>query len=166
MYQARELTRRYATLRPGEVVSQGQTRNRMPYFFATLRDLLEGDNHEREAAWNGQVQQENHAIGEEQRLPEGKSSLSGYPIVDISIRREVPTQEEKWVSKGSVTAPYSGSSCPVYSRSSQIEKVHAKRSLDAGRSSEHGQNFIYDSWLVAAGLKKGDGSSTRQAVRG
>ncbi len=41
MYQARDLTRRYAVLRPGETPPPpGQPRNRMPYFFTTLRDLL------------------------------------------------------------------------------------------------------------------------------
>lgn len=41
MYQARELTRRHAVLRSGEVPPPpGQPRNRMPYFFTCLRDLL------------------------------------------------------------------------------------------------------------------------------
>lgn len=50
MYQARELTRRYAILRVGEAPPPpGQPRNRMPYFFVCLRDLL---GLRREAATN------------------------------------------------------------------------------------------------------------------
>lgn len=43
MYQSRDLTRRYATLRPGETLPPtGQPRNRMAYFFTVLRDVLTG----------------------------------------------------------------------------------------------------------------------------
>ncbi|HEX2916321.1 MAG TPA: hypothetical protein VH186_36505 [Chloroflexia bacterium] len=166
MYQARELTRRYATLRPGEVVSQGQTRNWMPYFFATLRYLLNGDNHDRLAAWDGQVRQENHARSEEKQLDAGKSSRSSYPVVDISDSKKVPTQEEKRVSKGTLTAPFADSNYPAHNRSSQREKTYAKQSFYSGRSSEHGKVQIYDSWLVSAGLKKSGDTSARLAVRG
>jgi hypothetical protein len=39
MYLSRELTRRYATFRPGEIApKEGQPRNRMAYFFAVLRE--------------------------------------------------------------------------------------------------------------------------------
>ncbi|HEX2910994.1 MAG TPA: hypothetical protein VH186_09320 [Chloroflexia bacterium] len=142
MYRARELTRRYATLRPSEIVPSGQTCNRMPYFFATLRDLLKGNNHDREAAWNGEVRQENHARGEEQQLDASKSSLSAYPVVDINSCNKVPAQEEKRVNKGILTKD---SNYSVYNRPSQIEKAHAKLNFESGKRNEHSQNSIYDS---------------------
>ena len=41
MYEARKLTKQFAIIRPGEKEPPpGQTRNRMPYFFTVLRDLL------------------------------------------------------------------------------------------------------------------------------
>ena len=41
MYEARKLTKQFAIIRPGEKEPpMGQTRNRMPYFFTVLRDLL------------------------------------------------------------------------------------------------------------------------------
>jgi hypothetical protein len=41
LYEARKLTKQFAIIRPGEKEPPpGQTRNRMAYFFAVLRDLL------------------------------------------------------------------------------------------------------------------------------
>ena len=41
VYEARKLTKQFAIIRPGEKEPPlGQTRNRMPYFFTVLRDLL------------------------------------------------------------------------------------------------------------------------------
>ncbi|HEX2916320.1 MAG TPA: hypothetical protein VH186_36500, partial [Chloroflexia bacterium] len=73
-------------------------------------------------------------------------------------------QAVKWVKKSNIPLPYTGSSHPAYSRPSHKEKTHAKPSSDSGRSNEQGKAQIYDSWLVAAGLKKSGVTSARLAA--
>ncbi|HEX2915798.1 MAG TPA: hypothetical protein VH186_33865 [Chloroflexia bacterium] len=183
MYRARELTHRYALLRPGETPPPpGQVRNRMPYFFATLRSLLSAEIQGQSYQVRPLASSPARFTGWEKDEPAGRGSYSHYPVVDSAPNSGKPGHEE-WQAGRTVTGnngrnlpalngipPQTGSPTPY----PQAQR-EAYRAGGAGRTGEtasptshsgQGQGRLYDSWLVAAGLKKRGYSNKKADLAG
>ncbi|HEX2915477.1 MAG TPA: hypothetical protein VH186_32255 [Chloroflexia bacterium] len=183
MYRARELTRSYALLRPGEPPPPpGQVRNRMPYFFATLRSLLKAEVQSQSYQVRPLASSPARFTGWERYEPAGRRSYSHYPLMDHVPSSTKPGLEEWRVERP--VAETNGPNLPTMSgfppqTSSPAlypgPQRGAYRTGGAGRAGEtaspksqsrQGQGRLYESWLVAAGLKQRGRSPERAALGG
>jgi hypothetical protein len=177
LYQSRDLTRRYAVLRPGETPPPGgKPRNRMAYFFTVVRNMLglrpaaapastpalaaatsaaasasAPARPNLRSGWGAreynQAQVQPQAKTNNQPLPQN-STMSTQAQLAYRQRRQVPVLS----SEASASAGASASnSSPVWSRANhnktQAEKSHSQAKSQGQAVAPNGVKLLHASWL-------------------